>query len=403
MSTVSNVLNGRSGRMRPATRRRVDRAIARLRYRPNRAARQLRTGHARTIALVVPSVANPFWGSFAVYVESAARAHGYQVVLCNTDRDRARERAYVAGLWRDGIRDVILGSSLPSLDHIADLMARGLTVVALGLPSHGDAVVPAASISVDNRHGSLLATRHLLGQGHRRIAFISDLARFTSRVERYRGYRDALVHAGLAMDPALVWRRGADTMSRDAEGAEVGQIGIRHLLKAPSPPTAVVAANDLCAFGVLAAARELGLIVPRDLSVVGFDDIDLARLANPPLTTVRQPADELARIAVDEVLRAAAQRPAQEPATLVVRPRLMVRASTAPPRASSARRGAFTAALRTARRPRAGDARLLAGSVGEEVVGVRRRSARMLVHESGANVARLRATRRRGDDGQAQG
>ncbi len=327
--------------MRPATRRRVDRAIARLGYRPNRAARQLRTGHARTIALVVPSVANPFWGTFAVYVESAAMAHGYQVVLCNTDRDRAREQAYIAGLWRDGIRDVILGSSLPSLDHIADLMVRGLTVVALGLPPGAGGIPPAASISVDNHHGSLLATRHVLRQGHRRIAFLSDLARFTSRVERYRGYRDALAHAGLAPDPALIWMRGAD-MSRDAGGAEVGRVGTRRLLSGPKPPTAIVTGNDLCAFGVLAAARDLGLTVPRDLSVVGFDDIDLARLANPPLTTVRQPARELARMAVDQVLRAAVRRPEQETATLVVRPRLMVRESTAPPRASTARVGAAT-------------------------------------------------------------
>lgn len=339
VSTVSNVLNGRSRRMRPATRRRVDRAIVRLGYHPNRAARQLRTGHARTIALVVPSVANPFWGSFAVYVESAAMAHGYQVVLCNTDRDRAREHAYVAGLWRDGIRDVILGSSLPSLDHIADLMARGLTVVALGLPPGAGGIPPAASISVDNHQGGLLATRHVLRQGHRRIAFLSDLARFTSRVERYRGYRDALAHAGLAPDPALVWMRGADTMSRDAGGADIGRVGTRRLLAGRKPPTAIVTGNDLCAFGVLAAARELGLSVPRDLSVVGFDDIDLARLANPPLTTVRQPARELARMAVDQVLRAAVQRLERETATLVVRPRLMVRASTAPPRGSRARVG----------------------------------------------------------------
>jgi DNA-binding LacI/PurR family transcriptional regulator len=338
VSTVSNVLNGRSRRMRPATRRRVERAIARLSYRPNRAARALRTGHARTIALVVPSVANPFWGAFAVHVESAARAHGYQVVLCNTDRDRAREHAYVAGLWRDGIRDVILGSSLPSLDHIADLMARGLSVVALGMPAGADGIAPAASISVDNYHGSVLATQHLLRQGHRRIAFLSDLARFTSRLERYRGYRDALRRAGLSVDPALVWRRGAETMSRDAEGADVGQAGARHFLARPNPPTAIVTANDLCALGVLAAARDLGLAVPRDLSVVGFDDIALARLVNPPLTTVRQPAPDLARVAVEQVMRATARRTddraGRDTVTLIVRPRLMVRESTAPPRRS---------------------------------------------------------------------
>ncbi len=332
VSTVSNVLNGRPRRMRPETRRRVERVIARLGYRPNRAARQLRTGHGRTIALVVPSVANPFWGTFAVYVESAAMAHGYQVVLCNTERDRERERAYVAELRRDGIRDVILGSSLPSLDHIADFMARGLTVVAIGLPPGADGVAPAASISVDNHHGTLLATQHLLRLGHRRIAFLSDLPHITSRIERCRGYRDALVREGLVPDPALIWVRGTDTLSRDAGGAEVGRVGARRLLAGRTPPTAIVAGNDLCAFGVLAAARELGITVPQNLSLVGFDDILFARLASPPLTTVRQPARELARMAVDQLLRATAGRPGEPAPALVVRPRLIVRASTTPPR-----------------------------------------------------------------------
>ncbi len=209
-------------------------------------------------------------------------------------------------------------------------MARGLTVVALGLLPNADGIPPAASISVDNHHGSLLATRHVLRLGHRRIAFLSDLARFTSRVERCRGYRDALAHAGVPPDPALIWIRGNDTMSRDAGGAEVGRVGTRRLLAGPNAPTAIVAGNDLCAFGVLAAARELGLTVPRDLSVVGFDDIVLARLANPPLTTVRQPARQLAGMAVDQLLEAAARRPGEKTATLVVRPRLVVRASTAP-------------------------------------------------------------------------
>jgi len=127
--------------------------------------------------------------------------------------------------------------------------------------------------------------------------------------------------------------RGTHTLSRDAEGAEVGRVGTRRLLAGPTPPTAIVTGNDLCAFGVLAAARELGLTVPRDLSVVGFDDIVFAPLANPPLTTVRQPARELARMAVDQLLRTVGRRPGEETATLVVRPRLVVRASTAPPRA----------------------------------------------------------------------
>ena len=335
VSTVSNVLNGRSHRMRPATHRRVDRAIARLRYRPSRAARQLRTGHGRTIALVVPSVANPFWGTLAVHLETAAMRHGYQVVLCNTERDRRRERAYVAGLWQDGIRDIILGSALPSLQHIADFMARGLTVIALGMRPDADGVPPAASITVDNYRGAVLATEHLVDLGHRRIAFLSDLPRVTSRLERIRGYRDAMSRAGLPADPALVWARDSGMGGSDAGGADAGLHAARRLLARRLRPTACLAGNDLCALGALAAARELGLAVPADLSVIGFDDIALARVVTPPLTTVRQPTRAIARMAVEQLLRAQDAAGRRESVGLVVRPRLIVRSSTAQAAVSS--------------------------------------------------------------------
>src|SRR5688572_11656402 len=114
-STVSNVLNGRSERMLPQTRARIEEAIEKLGYRPNRAARQLRTGRIQVIGLVVPSVANPFWGTFARHLEGAALADGYHLLLCNSERDPLRERRYLEELWADGIRGVVLCSSLPSL------------------------------------------------------------------------------------------------------------------------------------------------------------------------------------------------------------------------------------------------------------------------------------------------
>jgi DNA-binding LacI/PurR family transcriptional regulator len=364
VSTVSNVLNGRSRRMRPATRRRVDRAIARLRYRPSRAARQLRTGHARTIALVVPSVANPYWGTLAVHLETAAMRHGYQVVLCNTERDRRRERAYVAGLWQDGIRDIVLGSALPSLDHIADFMARGLTVIALGLRPDADGVSPAASISVDNYRGATLATQHLVDLGHRRIAFLSDLPRVTSRLERIRGYRETMARAGLPADPVLVWARGSASGGSDAGGADAGRSAARRLLSRRPRPTAILAGNDLCALGALAAARELGLGVPAELSVIGFDDIALARVVTPPLTTVRQPAQTIARLAVAQLLAAQNRSGPAAGITLVVRPRLIVRSSTAHVVQSTGVQPANGGGARSGLRhvPRASTARGLVGS-----------------------------------------
>ncbi|HEX4249497.1 MAG TPA: LacI family DNA-binding transcriptional regulator, partial [Pseudonocardia sp.] len=129
-STVSNVLNGRDSRMLPATKLRVEQAIERLGYRPNRAARQLRTGRIQLIGLVVPSVANPFWGRFTHLVESVAMQSGFRVLLCNSDRDPARETEYLEELWADGITSVLLCSSLPSIAHVQPYLRRGMTVVA---------------------------------------------------------------------------------------------------------------------------------------------------------------------------------------------------------------------------------------------------------------------------------
>ena len=123
-STVSNLLNGRSDRMVPATRDRIDQAIAELGYRPNRAARQLRNGHTQTIGLIVPSVGNPFWGAFARELEIAALDVGCSVLLCNSERDPERERRYVEELWEDGVRGIVLCTSLPSLDHVSDHRSR---------------------------------------------------------------------------------------------------------------------------------------------------------------------------------------------------------------------------------------------------------------------------------------
>jgi DNA-binding LacI/PurR family transcriptional regulator len=213
-------------------------------------------------------------------------------------------------------------------------MARGLMVIAFGLHPGADGIEPAASISVDNHHGAVLATRHLLDLGHRRIAFLSDLPRVTSRLERIRGYREAMAAAGLPAETALVRARGSAGGS-DAGGADGGRTAARRLLSHRPRPTAVVAGNDLCALGTLAAAHELGLSVPADLSVIGFDDIALARVVTPPLTTVRQPARTIARMAVQQLL-AAPHRTGG--VALVVRPRLILRSSTARPARTQARR-----------------------------------------------------------------
>lgn len=319
VTTVSNLLNGRDRRMRPETRDRVIAAMAELGFRPSRLARHLRTGQGGLVGLVVPSVANPFWGAFARSVEAEARAHDLQVLLCNSERDPVRESAYVEELWATGVRAVVLGSSPPSIDHLRSALDRGLRLVAFDRePQPGDP--PALrSVSVDNDTGARLATEHLLELGHRRIGFLTGPVTTISRRRRLAGYESALAQVGVDDDRRLVWE-GAVSDYGGAESAELGRAGMTALLQLDDPPTAVLAVNDMYAIGACTAVRDSGRDVP-DVSVVGFDDIVLAALHNPPLTTVRQPLAEMARLAV-ELLQA------DEPPPRMVRPELVIRQST---------------------------------------------------------------------------
>jgi len=328
-STVSNVLNGRDSRMLPETKLRVEQIIERLGYRPNRAARQLRTGRIQLIGLVVPSVANPFWGRFTHLVESVAMRSGFRVLLCNSDRDPARESEYLEELWADGITSVLLCSSLPSIAHVEPYLRRGMTVVAFDRTSQlGDPVL--VNVSVDNSLGAQLATHHLLEQGHRRLAFVSGRLSSINRRERLDGFLRTLDRAGVDVDPALVYRDTADRAADragDLDAAELGRLAARELLALPGAPTAIVAINDLFAIGVCAGVRDAGLRVGRDVSVVGFDDITLAEMTSPGLTTVRQPLPEMAEATVRLLV---GEEPVRAGQSVLMRPELVVRESTGP-------------------------------------------------------------------------
>lgn len=330
-STVSNVLNGRSERMLPQTRERVEQAIARLGYRPSGPARQLRTGRSQVVGLVVPSVANPFWGTFARHLEAAALQAGYRVLLCNSERDPDRERDYLEELWADGIRGVVLCSSLPSLAHVLPLVERGLALVAFDRTAQAGDPPALVNISVDNAVGTELATRHLLQLGHRRLAFVSGSLRSVNRRARFRGFEAALEEFGLSAGDALVWSGGAEDDYGDLDIPDLGRTAARELLAADRPPSAIVAINDMCALGVSASVRDAGLQVGEDVSVVGFDDIMLADLATPPLTTVRQPLPAMADAAFAH-LRSGIERtsPGTNGGSLLMRPELVVRGSTGP-------------------------------------------------------------------------
>jgi DNA-binding LacI/PurR family transcriptional regulator len=333
-STVSNVLNGRLDRMRPETRDRIERAMEQLGYTPNQLARLLKTGQVPILGLIVPSVANPFWGSFAQFVEEAARGLGYQVLLGNAGRDPAQEARYAESLSSYGVRGVIFGSSPLALDHVQALVRRGMRAVTFDrdtapLDRLTDAEID--SVTIENIKGARIATEYLLSLGHRRIGFLSGPLRTASRLERLKGFRAALADAGIEPNDDLVWEGSSSHGYGDVEGAEFGRRGARELLERPNPPTALFAINDMYALGAYAGAKDLGVRVPQAVSIVGFDDISFAEVAQPPLTTVRQPLREMLQATVTMLIERLEGRRTGPADHLTFRPELIVRASAAPP------------------------------------------------------------------------
>jgi LacI family transcriptional regulator len=313
-TTVSHVLNA-TRFVSEEIRARVLSAMAELGYRPNAVARSLRRGRTHTLGLILPDSANPYFAELGREIEAAAFGRDHSVVLCNTEGDQRRERVYLDLLAKRQVDGLLYVPAGDRADVLRGLLHRPLPVVLVDRDLAG---APVDVVLSDKRGGARLATRHLIALGHRRIGCIGGPSSLAMSGRRLQGYRDALAEAGLPVDEGLVLRGDYRPQS--------GWAAARSLLALADPPTAIFAANDLMAIGVLRAAGELGRRVPGDLAVVGFDDIELASYTTPPLTTVSQSAGEVGRAAVELLLERLAD-PARPPVRRTLETRLVVRAS----------------------------------------------------------------------------
>lgn len=290
-TTVSQVLNDADIAIPEETRKRILKAMNELGYIPNRMARSLRSGETRTIGMIVPDSANPFFAEVARGVEDASFKQGYSVILCNSDGNLDKELLYSDVLTEMQIDGILFIAAGLSEEHIQTLQERRIPLVVVDreIPD-----VAVDSVLADNTKGGWLATRHLIELGHRRIGCIQGPSDLSPSADRIIGYRRALEEAGISVDEEI--------MVRGDFQYEGGHQAARRLLTSEKPPTAVFACNDLMAIGTISAAVEMGYQIPDDLSVVGYDDLPLARFANPPLTTVVQPKHEIGTIAATMLL-----------------------------------------------------------------------------------------------------
>ncbi len=289
-STVSHVIN-RTRHVREDTRLRVLHVMDELGYQPNRLARSLRSRRTHTFGVLLPNSANPFFAQVLLGIEAESYDCGYSTILGNANDEPDRELDYIDILLSkqvDGILLVSTGAYRQALDL---LTARGIPVVMIDR-SPGEEYDDFAidTVLTENAQGGLLATRHLLALGHRRIACISGPIRLVPSARRVTGYREALAEAGVPLDEGLI-------VAGDFTH-ESGYRACRTLLARPEPPSALFVCNDLMAVGALCAIHEAGLAVPEHISVAGFDDIPLASFTVPRLTTIAQPAEEVGRRAV---------------------------------------------------------------------------------------------------------
>ena len=283
-TTVSHIINN-TRYVSEDLRQKVMDAIAELNYQPHGPARSLRTKQTRTIGMIIPDNSNPFFAEIARSVEDAAFENQYNVILCNSDGSALKELNYIRLLIEKGVDGLAFISAGKDPQSIELLSHQSIpwAVADREIPS-----VKVDEVLVDNLDGGFQATEYLISLGHRRIGCIAGPGQLTPSFERLTGYKQALDRAGINLAPDLILHGDF----RSASGYDTCRTLIRH----PEPPSAIFACNDLMAIGALQAAHDCGLSIPRQLSIIGFDDIAWSSFTFPRLTTISQPKKEMGRL-----------------------------------------------------------------------------------------------------------
>jgi LacI family transcriptional regulator len=317
-ATVSRALS-RPEKVAPATRKRVLEFVRRSGYHMNGIARSLRTQSTRTIGVIVSDIRNPFFSAIVKSVEDVARTNGYTVLICNANEDGRNEEAALQLFIERQVSGVIHCSVGANLDLLRVLLEKSIPLVDLDRQSGLENV---DTVILDNQLGAALATRHLVELGHRRVAMISGPRHLSNARKRLDAFRKTLRSARIIVPNEYL--EFGDFREQS------GRVAAERLLSLRTPPSAILVANNEMMAGALFAIRQRGVKVPRDLSLVGFDDARWAQYADPPLTVVSQPTEAMGQKAAELLLgRLRGERKAN---TVMFEPELIIRRSTAAPK-----------------------------------------------------------------------
>ena len=315
VGTVSNVLN-RPDVVSPKTLERVQKTIAELGFVPNGFARQLRSGYSRTIGLVVPDVANPFFTEVARGVEDAASKRDYAVFLCNSDESLEKENKYLSVLIQQQVRGVLITPSDSKSHQYENLRERGISVALLDTETKN---ASQCSVSVDDVRGGEIAIEHLASLGHKEIAWVTGPETIPQVADRTAGVMRAAKIAKVEISTIRV------PLMNSAQGIDA----VKKILALKKLPSAIFCGNDLLAFGVMRGLLDAGKKIPENVSLLGYDDIAFGNSSAVPLSSISQPAYQLGVTAAELLISECEESEEHAHQQIKFQPQLVVRASTA--------------------------------------------------------------------------
>ncbi|MBS1829474.1 MAG: LacI family DNA-binding transcriptional regulator [Acidobacteria bacterium] len=289
IATVSAYINGTAGVSERLTAK-IAEAMAALDYHPDQVARSLKVGRTQVIGMVVPDVTNAFFPEVIRGVEDAAAVEGYSVILCNSNEDAEQEKRHLSTLFSRRVDGVLLACTDTAAAY-GSLIQRRFPIVFLDRIPQG---IPHAGVCTDNEGAGHVATRHLIGLGHKRIAFVAGNLRHSPHAERLNGFRKAMQEANIAVRDECLRMGDQSIESGYKAGLEMMRLAV--------PPTAIIASNNRMLLGLMRAVNELKIRCPQQVSIVGFDDFAWTQHFTPPLTVIAQPAHELGRKAMEMLL-----------------------------------------------------------------------------------------------------
>jgi len=290
VATVSRAINGNTY-VSPETLLKVKKAIDELNYKPNLLGRDLRRTRSERVLVLLPNISNPFYSEIVKGIEDVANRNGYSIMLCNTDSDIKREKKYIKMLKSRLADGAILMASEMTCEELTELSME-VPMVQCCEYKEG---IPVLHVSIDNEEAAYKATRHLIGLGRSRIAFIGANTQFLSSSLREKGYLKALADAGIGHNPAF--------MRYGNYGYKSGYRNMKQLLALDERPDAVFCISDLMAIGAIRAATDEKLKVPDELAVCGFDNIHFSSMFQPSITTISQPMYDLGCTSMDALIR----------------------------------------------------------------------------------------------------